>query len=47
MEELERAHHLAVRASRLTVYATDELAIRLLGLHPAEVWGDAWWEAPV
>lgn len=44
LEALERAYQRAARAGRLTVYAADELAVRLLGLHPAEVWGDAWWE---
>jgi hypothetical protein len=45
MEALDRAFYRAQQLGRLTVYAADELAVRLLGLHPAEVWGESWWEA--
>jgi hypothetical protein len=31
------------RMGALTPYAADELAVRLLGLHPALVWGERWW----
>jgi len=36
-------YHRGERAGILTVGAADELAVRLLGLHPALVWGDSWW----
>jgi hypothetical protein len=42
---LEMAYARAVRSGRLTVYAADELAVRLLGRHPVMVWGEQWWEA--
>lgn len=44
-QNLERAYHRGAVVGTFTVYAADELAIRLLGRHPAEVWGDAWWDA--
>ncbi len=27
------------------VHRADNLAVTCLGLHPASVWGDAWWES--
>lgn len=36
-------YHRGERAGLLTVGAADELAVRLLGLHPALVWGQTWW----
>jgi hypothetical protein len=38
-------YHRGERAGLLTVNAADELAVRLLGLHPAHVWGEVWWRA--
>ena len=39
---LERALERAQVSGRLTYRAADQLAIRLLGLHPMLVWGDDW-----
>ncbi|HSX68769.1 helix-turn-helix domain-containing protein [Nocardioides sp.] len=42
------AEQALVRARRqgwLTIWAADELAVRLLGMSPLEVWGDEWLEA--
>lgn len=36
-----------VQFGRLTIDAADELAHALLGLHPCEVWGEAYWRMPV
>jgi hypothetical protein len=36
-------YHRGERSGLLTVGAADELAVRLLGLHPALVWGETWW----
>ena len=27
------------------LHRADTLAVKCMGLHPASVWGDAWWEA--
>lgn len=35
----------AQTTGRLTITVADELAVRLLGLHPCEVYGTAWWSA--
>jgi hypothetical protein len=41
---LERKWHRAAAAGRITVLAADELCCELLRMHPAEVYGDLWWE---
>lgn len=33
----------AIRDGDLTVTCADKASIRLLGLHPCFIWGDAWW----
>jgi hypothetical protein len=40
---LEKAYQRAQSAGRLTVWAADQLAVKVLGLPPVLVWGDAWW----
>jgi hypothetical protein len=40
---LERAYGRARGSQRLTIAAADKLAVRVLGMHPALLWGDAWW----
>ncbi len=42
---IERKYYRAVKQGALTVFAADELAIRLLGVHPMTIWGDQWLEA--
>lgn len=41
-EALERAYNRAAAAGRLTVWAADQLAVRVLGEHPLMVWGEDW-----
>ncbi len=41
-QRLRRAYHRAAASGRVGVLAGDELVARLLGCHPAEVWGGAW-----
>jgi hypothetical protein len=43
-EALERAYSRALASGQLTPAAADRLAVRVLGEHPAMVWGDDWWE---
>jgi hypothetical protein len=40
--DLERAYYRAAENGTLTAQAADQLAIRVLGLHPMLVWGDDW-----
>lgn len=40
---LEKAWDRARRAGHLTHVAADKIACRILGVHPAAVWGEAWW----
>jgi hypothetical protein len=42
---LHRAYHRAIKAGRLTVFSADTIAIKALGMHPALVWGEEWWDA--
>lgn len=44
-ERLRKAYYRAVTRGRVSVTHADELALELLGCHPAEVWGDAWLDA--
>ncbi len=46
LDRLRAAYHRGRKAGEVTVGIADELAIRFLGLHPALVWGDAWWWQP-
>lgn len=39
-----RLYAASRRRGYCTAYAADVLAIRMLGLHPAEVWDKAWYE---
>lgn len=41
----EQALLRARRQGWVTIWAADELAVRLLGMTPLEVWGDEWLEA--
>lgn len=41
---LERAVHRAKISGRVTLRDADRLAVKLLGEHPAMVWGPAWWD---
>lgn len=43
-DRLERAYSRAQAVGRLTVWAADQLAVKVLGLPPLLVWGDAWLE---
>lgn len=45
LQREEKAYHRAVRNGRLTVYCADTLAVHLLGMHPAAVWGWCWYAA--
>lgn len=38
-----RSYTRAKKGGDLTVWQADVLAHALLGLHPWEVWGEAWW----
>lgn len=40
----ERKYHRAVSVGRVTLAAADELSVAF-GYHPAEVWGDEYWDA--
>ncbi len=40
-----QAYHTAKQDGKVTPAAADLLAIRMLHLHPADVWGDDWWTA--
>ena len=40
-----RALEKAAVAGEVSAVVADELCVRLLGLHPFEVYGDAWWMA--
>lgn len=40
-----RAFYVARRSGQVTIPAADRLANRV-GLHPAEIWGEQWWDAP-
>lgn len=42
---LRRAYQKAKLEGSLTVWQADELCIRLLGRHPSEVYGEAWWRS--
>jgi hypothetical protein len=42
---LQRAHARARRSGFVSLRAADQLAVHGLRLHPAEVWGNAWWDA--
>ena len=42
---LERSYQRAQTNRRVTLHDADRLAVRLLGEHPAMVWGPAWWMA--
>jgi hypothetical protein len=39
---LRQAYHRGLRQGYLSLVAADQLAVRLLGAHPIELWGDAW-----
>lgn len=39
---LRQAYHRGIRQGYVSVTAADQLAVRLLGAHPIELWGDAW-----
>lgn len=39
----QKAWYRAQASGKITESAADRLAVDL-GLHPAEIWGDAWWE---
>jgi hypothetical protein len=30
----------------ITLWAADKIAVNNLGVHPGEVWGNLWWDAP-
>jgi hypothetical protein len=45
VECLGRAYRRARTRGHLTVYAADLMSIRVLGLHPCQVWGALWWAA--
>lgn len=40
---LARAYHRAVQHGRLSYFAADELACRMLRCHPVELWGPEFW----
>jgi len=42
-ERLARAYYRALERGWITVAAGDELACRLLGVHPSAVWGEQFW----
>lgn len=44
-ERLAQALYRARRRGWVTPYAADDIAVTLLGLHPACVWGESWWTA--
>lgn len=44
-ERLTKAYYRAVQRGWLNCFVADELAVAVLGLHPAAVWGDAWFRA--
>jgi hypothetical protein len=39
---LRRAFFRAKRSGHLTPWAADQLAVELVGAHPADLWGDDW-----
>jgi hypothetical protein len=41
--ELAQAFYRARRSGRLTIESADQLAVRLLAVHPYFVWHDDWW----
>lgn len=41
---LARAWHRAESTGRITTGMADEICVNLLNKHPAEVFGEAWWE---
>jgi hypothetical protein len=43
-ETVGKALHRAQSSGLVSARYADELACRLLGQHPVEVWGPAWWE---
>jgi hypothetical protein len=42
-ERLARAYYRALERGWITVAAADELACRLLRVHPAAIWGEQFW----
>lgn len=42
---LQRAYERARHSGWVSLHAADELSVNGLRLHPAEVWGNAWWDA--
>lgn len=38
-----RTYHRALLRGFVGASSADELAVRILGLHPALVWGASWW----
>lgn len=43
-DRLEKNLVAAARRGRMTWQLADDACVLLLGMHPAEVFGDAWWE---
>jgi hypothetical protein len=41
---LYQSYSRGLRRGTLTPYAADQLAVRLLCLHPSAVWGELWWD---
>lgn len=40
-----QAVHRGRRDGNLPLTAIDAICVRILGVHPASIYGDAWWEA--
>lgn len=47
VSRLSRSYQRAVRRGSITPAQADELCTRILGCHPAEVYGQQWWDAEV